>query len=298
MTSRPNTSGIGRQVHALRTTRHWSMRELASRLGVSAATVSAIESGKTGVSVDRLGELAEVFDVPVTTVLAPARTADAATGAERNWRTFGSLNGDPAMSAAIGAFVEAGYHGSSMRTIAERAGMSQASIYHYYPSKQSLLVRILDLAMDELDWRVAAAEGPVGAPLDKLYRMVESLALFHTLRSDLAYIGASEMRSLEEPERSRISLRRTAIQHLVDREILRAVRDGSAHCERPRETGRAIVTMCTALPQWYDVAGPTPPEAIAKDYAELALRMIGANPDFLNRMQAARAALTAKGHVT
>lgn len=260
------------------------MRELADRLGVSAATVSAIEHGQTNISVDRLDDLAQTFGVSVANVLAAHRSPEV-VGSDRDWRAFGILRDDPAMRAAISAFVEAGYHGSSMRTIAERAGTSMASIYHYYPSKQSLLVRIFDMAMDELEWRLPAAASMVDAPLDRLYRLVESLALFHTLQADLAYIGASEMRSLEEPERARITSRRNGIQHLIDQEIIRAVEEGSAVCTRPLEAGRAIATMCASLPQWFDTAGQITPVEISKEYAELALRMISASPDHLNIMR-------------
>jgi AcrR family transcriptional regulator/DNA-binding XRE family transcriptional regulator len=251
------------------------MRELAERLGVSAATVNAIEHGKTGISVDRLNDLARTFAVPASALLGATRGSAAVPGA-RTSRPQASVENDVALNAAISSFVAAGYHGTSMRTIAARAGLSLASIYHYYPSKQSLLVKILDMAMDDLDWRFTTAGPSATDPLDKLYRLVETLALFHAERADLAYIGASEMRSVNEPDRSRIAMRRNVIQHQLDEQILRAVRDGAAECAHPNETGRAIATMCTSLPQWFDRSGPTSPKAIAKTYAELALRMIGA----------------------
>lgn len=265
---------VGSRVHGLRTARSWSMRELADRLGVSAATVNAIEHGQTGVSINRLNDLARTFEVTVADLLNPP----AAPVPERRQRSSG-FSDDPALRAAIGAFVEAGYHGSTMRTIAERAGMSLANVYHYYPSKHSLLVTILDMTMDELDRRFAAIIDNTAEPLDQLYRLVETLALFHAEHGDVAYIGASEMRSIEEPDRSRIARRRSGIQYAIDREVSRAVADGSAVCIHARETGRAISTMCTSLPQWFDAAGPTSPPSVAKTYAELALRMIGAHPD-------------------
>lgn len=41
-------------------------------------------------------------------------------------------------------FVEHGYGGTSIRTIAKRAGMSLPALYYHYASKQELLVAILD----------------------------------------------------------------------------------------------------------------------------------------------------------
>ena len=57
-----------------------------------------------------------------------------------------------------------------------------------------------------------------------------------------------------------------------------AVADGSARTARPLDAGRAIATMCTSLPQWFDNAGPVSREQIAREYAELALRMVDARP--------------------
>ncbi|OBF37431.1 transcriptional regulator [Mycolicibacterium peregrinum] len=276
------TSDAAERIRALRMARGWSMRTLAKRLDISPATVCAIENGSTGLSLARLTQFAETFDVTPADLLQPTGVhppSDVSVAEESvHWRTFDPLNLDAVMAAAIATFVDTGYHGSTMRTIARRAGMSLAGVYHYYPSKQVILVTILDLTMDEVEWRTHAAAAHGESPLVRLQLEVEALALFHTLRADLAFIGSSEMRSIEQPERSRISLRRSAIQHIIDSEISAAVRSGSARCTRPLETGRAIVTMCTSLALWFDTSGPTSAIDIAKEYSALALRMIGADP--------------------
>jgi AcrR family transcriptional regulator len=230
---------------------------------------------------------------PLMTYSSPSRTIEVSmlVASERAtpgpdgeaWRAFAPLDVDVVMASAIRCFVEIGYHGATMRAIAAGAGMSVAGVYHHYASKQDLLVRILDLTMDELDWRLPAARasadvGVESGPLDRLAVLVEALTLFHTLRQDLAFIGASEMRSLEPTARKRIASRRTGIQRLLDREITDAVRTGVAGTAMPLEAARAISTMCTSLAQWFDKAGATSPERIAREYAVLALRMIDARP--------------------
>ncbi|WP_433605076.1 TetR family transcriptional regulator [Dactylosporangium sp. CA-139114] len=266
---------LGTRMRAARQRRGLSVRALADRLGVSAATISAIENDRTGVSVQRLLQLAAALDVSTGFLLHNAPAAQASE-APRAWRVFGPSEVDPVLAAAIEEFVRAGYHGTTMRTIAARAGMSIPGIYHHYESKQALLVRILDLTMDELDWRIREATADADGPLTRLARLVEALALFHTSRPELAFIGASEMRSIDEPDRGRVAARRDAVQHRIDQEITHAVERGDAHTAMPLETGRAIATMCTSLPQWFDPAGPTSPAEIAREYAGLALRMIGA----------------------
>jgi len=46
------------------------------------------------------------------------------------------------IDAAAGLFGKHGYHGASMRAIAEVAGVSIGAIYHHYPSKQDVFIAI------------------------------------------------------------------------------------------------------------------------------------------------------------
>ncbi|CAN5208803.1 hypothetical protein BH09ACT6_BH09ACT6_05490 [soil metagenome] len=253
------------------------MRDLAGRINVSAGTISAVEAGQTRMTIDRLAVIADAFGMSVSELL---RNDDAKRmsmpPANTHWRVFAQLDVDRVLSAAIVSFVETGYHGATMRDIAQRAGMSTPGVYHHYNSKQELLVRILDLAMDDLEWRLESARSANDHPLERLSALVEALALFHTLRPELAIIGASEMRSLSEPEHRRIADRRSGVQRLIDAEIESAVHSGSASVSMPHEVGYAITTMCTALPQWFDPHGQTSAYELAIEYGRLACRMIGA----------------------
>ncbi len=47
------------------------------------------------------------------------------------------------LAAAAHLFCAAGYGSTSTHKIAARAGISQASMYHYFPGKQSILLRLL-----------------------------------------------------------------------------------------------------------------------------------------------------------
>jgi AcrR family transcriptional regulator/DNA-binding XRE family transcriptional regulator len=268
---------VGDRIRHARHERGYSVRHLAQLVGVSAATVSAIENGHTSVTVDRLASIADALDVDLGSFFRRGTASHWPAGPHgQDWRAFDSLDLDPVLRAAIDTFVRAGYHGTSMRTVAVRADMSVPGLYHHYASKQELLVRILDLAMDDLEWRLAGAAAEGVTALHRIALLVEALALFHTLRADLAFLGASEMRSLEHPDLQRIASRRSTVQHILDHEIDAALRERSTSTQAPRETARAIVSMCTSLPQWFDPRGPTSPRAIAALYADLSMDMLGA----------------------
>jgi AcrR family transcriptional regulator len=243
--------------------------------------MSAIENGKVGLTVDRLqqiarrvgmaaGELLELKAPPAAPAVPDARAAPW-TG----WREFGPLELDPVLGSAVEVFNETGYHGATMRVIATGADISIAGMYHHYPSKQHLLVALLDLALTDLHRRVDAAGAEAGDPVQQFTNTVEALALFHTERAELAYIVLTEMRSVEEPNRSRLSGVQRQVRQALDGAAARVV--DAARCG-PRDlptTTRAITTMCLTLPYWFPGAGSAePPAQLARRYAELALDMM------------------------
>ncbi|GGL15404.1 helix-turn-helix domain-containing protein [Nocardia jinanensis] len=263
-----------------------SQRELARRLSLSPATLSAIENGKTKVTVDRLRLFAAALqvdvhdllgggDVPVRTVATRGSNGDRPPGPTAGWRDFPPLRLDPVLHAALESFVETGYHGATMRSLAHRAGISVPGVYHRYRDKQGLLMRILDTTMDELHWRVDAARAEGATSIARVALMVEALALYHTHRRALAFIGASEMRSLTGENRRHITASRNAIQYALDDEIAAAITDGYLRAQDPRVAGRAVATMCTSLAQWFRIDGPSTPEHIASRYSAFALDLLG-----------------------
>jgi transcriptional regulator with XRE-family HTH domain len=265
---------VGSAIRAARAARGLSLRDLARRIDVSAATVSAIENGHTEVTVGRLHTIAAALSVSAAELLdgfdppPPAGAPDAA------WRQFGPLDLDPVLRAAVDEFLATGYHGATMRSIATRAAMSVPGLYHHYARKQDLLVRMFDLTMTELHWRVRAARDEGTSSTQRLQLMVQSLALFHTHRRELAFLGSSEMRSLEPANRRRIAGLRTGIQRLLDTEIAAGRADGTFTTPHARDAGRAIATMCTSLAQWFRADGPRTPEQVATEYARFALALL------------------------
>lgn len=287
---------IGASIRRLRTARGVSLRALAAGLGVSPATLSAVENGHTGVSAVRVAAIADLLGVPVARVFDPDGRSGPGPGVlaglggavppDRagdhgdlgDWRRYGPLELDPALTAALATFVEVGYHGSTIRTIAAHAGLSVSGLYHYYESKYDMLVALLDRTMVELDARMRAARAQGAGPLDRVAALVECLALFHSHRRATSFLGASEMRSLRPEDYVRVAAVRRAQQQAVDEEVAAAVAAGLLAVADPGTAARAVVTLCTAIPQWYRPGGPTAPEELAEQYVGFALALLGRPP--------------------
>jgi AcrR family transcriptional regulator/DNA-binding XRE family transcriptional regulator len=263
----------GRRLRAARRATGLTLRDAARSLGVSTGTWSAVENGHTRIGEERLHAAARLFRTDPDGLRGPAGPASAPAG---TWRDFPPLRLAPPLAGALDAFVEFGYHGASIRDIAARAELSVPGVYHHWPSKQHLLVALLDLTMDDLTERARAARAEGDGPVERFARLVECLALFHTHRRELGFIGASEMRSVDEPDRSRIAAARQDVQRMVDDEVIEGRRRGLLAAPQPREAARAVVTMCTALPQWWSPAGPLTPETLAEQYVGFAADIVRA----------------------
>jgi AcrR family transcriptional regulator len=203
------------------------------------------------------------------------RTAKVANGAGV-WRDYADAFLPPLLQAALDCFVEHGYHGTTIRTVAARAGLSVPGLYHHYHSKQALLVSIMQFAMQDLLARSEDALSEAGAAVeDRFQRLIECLVLFHAHRSELAFIAASEIRSLEGEARNAHIASRDKQQQMVDYVVNQGVVEGVFTTEYPKETSLAIVTMCTGVAQWYHRDGALSPEELAARYGYIARMTLG-----------------------
>lgn len=275
-------SAVAQAVRSAREMRGVSLRRVAADLGVSPSTLSAIELGRTPLSLQRLNQLAELLDVPAVRLLSGRQTpvpGEPTQGAGiRDWRDFSGIAMSPVLDAATEVFVRRGFHAAGMREVAAKAGLSVAGVYHYYPSKRRILSELLDLTMSEVGWRMKAAraDGAEEGPTRSFALMVEALALFHAVRGDLAFLGASEMRGLDGAELNRIVGLRNEVQHMLDEQARLFIEEGAVTCEDPHTAGRAISTMCTSLPGWFRVDGPMSAQQVARLYADYALALMRA----------------------
>jgi len=182
-------------------------------------------------------------------------------------------------AAALEVFVEHGYHGTSVREIAQAAGISVAGLYHHFPSKLDILVGLMDAVMDDLFHATEEAVAAAGdGPADQLRAAVRAHVRFHTERREESFIGNTELRSLDLTHRARMVDKRDRQQRLFDRAVIRGCDLGAFRTAYPLEASRAIVTMSTMVATWYRKDGSLSSEEIAARYCELALGTVRFQP--------------------
>ena len=196
-----------------------------------------------------------------------------------DWRNYAADDLPPILASALECFMEHGYHGTTIRQLAARAGLSVPGLYHYYPSKHALVVAIASHAMNDLWIRSEQALAEAGADLSRQFDLlVECLVLFHARRRGQAFIAFSEIRSLEAGARAEHIAARDRQQRLMDDILAKGSAAGIFTAPHPREASTAVVTMCTGVAQWFRLDGELTPEELAERYRIIARMAAGAQP--------------------
>ncbi|GAB2642393.1 TetR/AcrR family transcriptional regulator [Nocardioides ginkgobilobae] len=206
----------------------------------------------------------------------------------RNWRSQEELTLPPILSASRDAFYESGYHGTTVRDIARRLGVTVPALYYHYENKEALLLSILDASIEHLTRLCEAAVRDAGdSPVDRFLNVVECITLYEATAKRTAMID-HEMRLLSPDLRSLYAGKRRRVEDM----LLDAVRDGIAtgqfDAADAKDTTRAILGMLQAIPMWYDPAGPITPTDLARRYLDICAHTVGAPAALVGQLRKKR----------
>ena len=113
---------------------------------------------------------------------------------------------------AARVFADGGIARASMAQVAEACGISKANIYHYYDSKDALVVDILDSYLRTLRDRLAQLDRQGENPASQLLRFVnetllayEGMDAEHQIQTDgIASLGCKEQEILKSYQRDMV----------------------------------------------------------------------------------------------
>ncbi|MDQ0712280.1 AcrR family transcriptional regulator [Streptomyces luteogriseus] len=178
--------------------------------------------------------------------------------------------------AAVEAFAERGYHATTTRDIAGRAGMSPAALYIHYKTKEELLHRISRIGHEKALEILRTASRREGSPTERLADAVSSFVRWHAGGRTTARVVQYELDSLGPDARAEI----LALRRQVDGEVRGIIEEGTRSGEFEvidvHGTTLAVLSLCIDVARWFNVDGPRTPEQVGELYADFVLRMVGA----------------------
>lgn len=171
---------------------------------------------------------------------------------------------DVILDAAAALFRDHGFSATGLREIAAKAGMLLGSVQYRYPSKESLLVALMERAIDRVMGAVRVAAESAGDPLERL-RLALAAHLEALLSGDDAvYVLLYDWRVLRGPARDKLILLRDRYEAFWDGLLYAAAGSGrlrsGVDLKLLRLLGFGAVNWVAT---WYQADGEHTPREIA-----------------------------------
>jgi len=188
-------------------------------------------------------------------------------------------------AAAFQQFAERGYPVVTVRDIMKACGLTQGALYNHFKSKDELLHDIIASTQGELE-RVTqqAVAGAGDDPRAKLAAFVRVYVIRHCRLRVEALVANREIGWLDDGRVADIRRSRRAIRDVVVAILAQGVEKGLF--DPPLTGGRrdlkaiamALLDQWTHVSMWYGPGGEITEEEMARLYADMALRAVGARP--------------------
>lgn len=178
--------------------------------------------------------------------------------------------------AAVDAFAERGYHATTTRDIAGRAGMSPAALYIHYKTKEELLHRISRIGHDRALLLLETAADGEGTASERLAHAVRSFVRWHAEGHTTARVVQYELDALGPEHRTEIVALRRRSDAVIRRIISEGVKAGEFDVPDIPGTTLAVLSLCIDVARWFSAQGSRTPDEVGALYADLVLRMVAA----------------------
>lgn len=177
--------------------------------------------------------------------------------------------------AAVALFARRGFHATGIRQLADTAGITSSTLYHYMGTKEDLLFTIVQDSSRRL---IDAAQrlADLGLTPDAMMcALVQMHVSVHATHRDETAVVDNELRHLDRERRIHAVELRDVYEGFWTRAISAGVRDGvfSVHNQRLARLG--ILQMCSGVAEWYSPKGELALRDLAQAHAHMTLQLLG-----------------------
>nr|MDT0665049.1 TetR/AcrR family transcriptional regulator [Micromonospora sp. DSM 115978] len=194
------------------------------------------------------------------------KTGGSGTGGESQRRA-----GIVALAADL--FAERGYRATTVREIAEAAGMLSGSLYHHFDSKESIIDELLSSYLDELNAQYQSIVAQGAGATDTIAALVR--AAFGSIARHRAAVTVLQNERGYLTQYDRFAYLRTA-EVSAQRLWMKVLRDGIAAGELrddldPKLTYRFLRDSLWVSVRWYSPGGRMSPNQLADHFVRMLL---------------------------
>jgi AcrR family transcriptional regulator len=180
------------------------------------------------------------------------------------------------MLAAADAFAERGFHATTTRDIASRAGLSPAGVYVHFASKEVLLFELSRRGHARARDLLVAAADQAATPTEALRALIGGFSRWHAEHYELGRIVQFEFRHLSPEHREAVLGLRKEIDGVVAGVLRDGVATGEFEVDDVPVTALALLSMAIDVARWYAPDVRRTPADIETSYGDLAVRLVRA----------------------
>jgi TetR/AcrR family transcriptional regulator, cholesterol catabolism regulator len=176
------------------------------------------------------------------------------------------------LRASAHLFREQGFHGTSVRDIARAAGMQSGSWVYHFPTKQDILVAVMEEGLLDALARIESIVAQRLAPREQFAQLVRThLDTILGPGQDFVPVLLYEWRSLESPARRRVSVPLKRYEALWQAAI-DALQQSGAWTGPTRIDALLLFGALNWIARWYRPSGPLDVDALAAECVRFFLR--------------------------
>jgi AcrR family transcriptional regulator len=154
------------------------------------------------------------------------------------------------LGVAATAFAEKGYLGASIKDIADRLGVRQASLYYYFPSKEAALAAICELGVKDFIENlreILSRQAPIA---EKIRAAIANHLMPLRTHPDAEYIRVFIRHRHELPDglRHKIAALAREYQNLIEQLFVDGITSGELqHDLNPQRATLALLGLCNSV---------------------------------------------------
>ncbi len=180
------------------------------------------------------------------------------------------------LTAASHLFSEKGYNNTSLEEIGEQVGLHKTSLFHYFKSKEQLLMRVMDESLkDHIPALKQILDDPALMSEEKLRLALKRQILVTCKYKDHINVWLTEAKGLPPRKRERYKTTRKQYETYFEQIIRQIQQDKKTDLFKgldPSLVKLGILGMCNWLTKWYNENGPSTPEEIYATFYSMITR--------------------------
>lgn len=185
----------------------------------------------------------------------------------------GQARREQIVTLAARLFGEKGYDGTSLRDIAEAAGITKAALYYHFPDKERLYEDVAMTRIRELLEEVKAAIEKSDDPVEKI-RLFLIASARRMDRDRLGWMASANIFwSLDRTKRGPAIMKvRDDYEHLLRDLIAEAIKQKRFRLVDPAVLGRLLLSGLNHMPRWHQPKGRLSAAQVVDQYFSIVLQ--------------------------